>query len=124
MEALLQGAGQVVLNGSGYGVIRFAPQGERWEILGMTLQCSDFAGPPQFEAIGRIYLDTISMGNVRVTSYAASSGNTASAAGDPIYVTDGQAMWIEWTGGTPGVTAFCTFRGFKSDPNGGFRAVR
>lgn len=123
-NALLSGSGQVVLDANGYGIIRFAPQGELWEIQGITLQCSDFAGPPSNEALGRVYRDTISPVNVVATSYAASSGNTASASGDPIRLTDGQAVWFEWTGGTPGVTAYVTFRGIKSDPMGGFRAVR
>lgn len=123
-NALLNVAGSVILDGNGYGSIRFAPQGELWEVQGIVVQCSDFAGPPAFEAIGRVYQGTISPGNVRATAYAASSGNSASAAGDPIRLVDGEPMFIEWTGGTPGVTAYVTIRGIKSSPSGGFRAVR
>lgn len=122
-NSLLSGSGSVVLDSNGYGYIRFAPQGALWEVQNVVLQCSDFAGPPTKEAIGRIYTDTISPLNCVTTSYAASSGNTA--GGDPpIRLTDGQPMFVEWTGGTPGVTAYATFKGIQSDPQGGFRAVR
>jgi hypothetical protein len=122
-NALLSGSGQVVLSGSGYGVISFAPQGELWEIQGVTMQTSDYTSPT-LEATGRIYTDVVSPLNVRAVSMAASTGSTATAQGDPIRLTDGQRIWFEWTGGTPGVTATVTFRGVKSNPTGGFRAVR
>lgn len=123
-NALLRASGQVVLNGSGYGYVRLAPQGEFWEVESITLQCSDYAGPPTFEAIGRIYQDVIAPYTVVATSVAASTGNTASASGAPIRLVDGQPMFAEWTGGTPGVTATVIITGLKSDPQGGFRAVR
>lgn len=122
-DALLSAQSSVVLNASGYGVIRFAPQGELWEVQRMTLQCSDYAGPPVNEAIGRIYVDAVSPPNVIATAYAASSGTTAGGE-PPIRLTDGQPLFVEWTGGTPNVTATVTFSGIRSNPQGGFRAIR
>lgn len=105
-----------VVGVAGYGAIRFSPSGEKWEITRTHVRCSTSVS----EAECRIYFGQIRPDTVLDGTYSGSSGDTTDT---PIYLEDGQAIFIVWSGGDDGATAFVTLSGWKSTPDGGFRAV-
>lgn len=105
-----------VLDGVGYGYVRLAATGEKWEITRTFVACSTRTS----EASCRIYANAISLANAIDGTHSGSSGDTSDTR---YYLEDGQAIFVEWTGGDPGATATVTLSGWKSVPDGGFRAV-
>src|SRR6185369_16786238 len=106
----------VVLNGSGYGVIRVAPAGESWQVVFMTIQCDTNVNEASF----RVYSPILGDPYIKDTSGMGSSGDTS----DTVYfLNDGQALFLEWSGGDAGTTARANLTYFKTVPeNRGFRA--
>jgi hypothetical protein len=113
-EAILEGGGQVTLDGSGYGYLRFAPQGEQWEIHYTNVSVATHVK----EAQGRTYIRQI---GPQYTIDTTASGSTGDTSDTVIYLPDGVAVFFEWTGGDASAVASVAFRGFKSPPVGGFR---
>lgn len=112
----LDGAGSVVLDATGYGTVRLAPSGEKWEIRRVHVECSTAT----LEAQSKTYRNQIAPRYVIDGTYSGSTGDTSDT---PIYLEDGQAMIVEWTGGDVGATATVTISGWRSAPSGGFRAI-
>lgn len=108
--------GSVTLDGTGYGYVRLAPSGEKWEVRRVRVECSTTTN----EAQCKTYRNQIASRYVIDGTYSGSTGDTSDT---PIYLEDGQAMIVEWTGGDAGATATVTISGWRSVPAGGFRAV-
>ena len=108
--------GTVVLNGTGYGYVRLSPQGEKWEIRRTFVQCSTRTN----EARCVVYGQQIGEQYALDGTYSGSSGDTSDTV---IYLEDGQPLFVEWSGGDAGATAVVTISGWRSVPDGGFRAV-
>lgn len=106
----------VVLNGSGNGQVRFAPVGESWHVTATTVKASTSTIDAQAKIYQRQVLDSCIVDN---GTYSGSSGDTSDT---DIYLTDGEPMFVVWTGGDAGATATATIQGWKSMPQGGFRA--
>lgn len=104
----------LVLDGTGYGTIRLAPSGERWEIDRMHVRCSSRTN----EARCIIYRGHIRRDLVVDATYSGSSGDTTDTR---IYLEDGEAIHVEWTGGDSGATATVSLSGLRTAPTGGFR---
>lgn len=96
--------GQVTLDGSGYGYIRFAPVGTSWEITSASVACSSAAK----EAVCRVYRGLI--GPVYMIDQSV-SGSTGDVTNTVYKLNDGEALLVEWTGGDPGATATCRLSG-------------
>lgn len=101
---------------TGYGVIRLSPRGEKWEISRVHVECSTRVS----ESECRWYLGQIRPDAIIDGTYSGSSGDTSDTTA---YLEDGQAMFLEWRGGDNGATATVTVSGWKSAPEGGFRAI-
>lgn len=112
----LKTSGNVVLDGTGYGYIRLSPTGEKWQVTRTHVECSDRTN----EAECRLYDGYVATTTIIDGTYAGSSGDTSDVT---YYLEDGEAVFIVWTGGTAGATASVTLSGWKSLPEGGFRAV-
>lgn len=103
----------VTLDANGDGTIRLSPAGEKWEVTSTYVECSDTTS----EAVCKVFRrNGFPLGG----TYSGSSGD---ANDTRYYLEDGHAVTIEWTGGTPGATATVTLTGWRSAPDGGFRAV-
>lgn len=114
--ARLDASGSAILDGTGYGTVRLAPAGEKWEIRRSRVECSTNT----LEAVCRLYQGRIASSAVVDGTEAGSTGDTSDTV---FYLEDGQALFVEWSGGDPGATATVTVSGWKSMPEGGFRAV-
>lgn len=112
----LDASASVILDSSGYGYVRLAPTGEKWEITRSRMECNTSVN----EALGKMYVNVISNNKVVDGTYSASTGDTSDTV---VYLEDGQAIFYEWTGGDAGATATVTLSGWRSTPDGGFRAV-
>lgn len=108
--------GSVILDANGRGSIRLAPQGEKWQVTRTRVDCSTRVN----ESEARWYLRQIAPRNI---IDGTSSGSTGDTSDTVAYLEDGQAMFIEWTGGDAGATAVVTVSGWRSPPEGGFRAI-
>jgi hypothetical protein len=106
----------VTLDVNGYGAIRLAPAGQKWQITSTNVLCSTRVA----EARCRVYIGQVSDSNVIDGTYSGSSGDTSDTV---YYLNDGEAMWVEWSGGDPGAIATVKINGWTSVPNRGFRAV-
>lgn len=94
----------VVLDGSGNGTVSFQPNGSNARITNLFVKTSTQV----LQATCQIYLGTISDTNrINITN----SGSTGAAATGNIDVTDGQTVFVVWTGGDAGATATATFVG-------------
>ena len=116
LAALLDVDGSVTLDGSGYGVVRLAPAGEKWEVRRTRTECSTATN----EATVKVYRNQVAPRYVIDGTYSGSTGDTSDTV---YYLEDGQAVIIEWSGGDPGATATVTLSGWRSEPSGGFRAI-
>lgn len=115
-DAILNYSAQVTLDGSGYGTIRVGPTGEQWYITRTMVRASTHVR----EAVCTIYQTNIGANFQRDITYTGSSGDTSDTQH---HITDGDALWIEWSNGDAGATATVTFSGTRSNPQGGFRAI-
>lgn len=106
----------VPLNANGYGYVRIGPSGEKWEITHMHVEVSSRVS----EAVCKVYRGQIASNRVVEGTYSGSTGDTSDTKH---YLEDGSGLFIEWTGGDANATATVTVSGWKSVPDGGFRAV-
>jgi hypothetical protein len=95
----------VVLDGSGNGVIRLAPQlAKSWTVRYLTMRCSSAVR----EALGYVYANYVGDAYLLDNTFTAASGDTT----DTVYdVPDGHCLQIRWVGGDAGATATVTWRG-------------
>ena len=107
---------QITLDANGYGYIRLAPAGKKWQITSINVLCSTHV----LEARARIYVDQIGDAYAIDGTYSGSSGDTSDTV---FYLTDGQPMYVEWSGGDVGTIASVRVLGWASVMNMGFRAV-
>ena len=110
--------GQVTLDGSGTGTLRFAPAGEQWSIENISVSVSTHVN----EATANVYLGYIGPQYAQSGTYAGSSGDSNDLS-QPIPLTDGQALWVQWTGGDAGAIATAVLTGKKTVVNRGFRTA-
>jgi hypothetical protein len=117
-QARLEVTGSVTLNGSGAGTVRLAPAGESWLITNMSVKTNQTSvtNEARAQAYRRQVLDSTLIDS---GTYSGSSGDTSDTQ---FLLTDGEPVFIVWTGGDAGVVATVTLQGFKSTPQGGFRA--
>lgn len=101
---------------TGYGVVRLSPAGEKWEIRRTRV----FTSTRNDEAECKMYVNQIAPQHEVEGTWSGSSGDTSDT---PIYLEDGQALFIVWSGGDNGATATVTVSGWRSVPDGGFRAI-
>lgn len=107
----------VTLDGAGSGAVRFAPAGEQWEVLNISVKCSTAVN----ESTAQVYIGQIGQLYRHSGTYAGSTGDNNTLE-QPIILTDGQPLYVAWTGGDVGATATATLSGNRTVPNRGFRA--
>lgn len=106
----------VVLDASGAGSVSFQATGQSMEIRNMSVRVSTTSA----ESTATVYKNQI---GAAYQLSATQSGSTGDNNADPIPLTDGEKIIIEWTGGDVGATATATISGVASVTGGGFRAV-
>lgn len=116
MRALLAQSAQAVVDAQGVATIRMAPQGEDWEITRLTVKVSTKV----LEAEASYYLTNISADALQEATQMGSTGDTTDTN---LTLTDGDPLWVRWTGADVGAMATVTIRGWRTQPVGGFRAV-
>ncbi len=116
MPALLNLSSQVVVDGSGRAVVQFRPAGENWTVNRLTVKVSTRVQ----EAKAAYYLTNIGDVFLQEETYSGSSGDTTDIT---LYLTDGDPLYVQWTGADVGAIATATIRGTKTTPANGFRAV-
>jgi hypothetical protein len=92
------------LDGSGNGTVTFQPNGSSARITNLFVKVSTTTA----QATCTIYKGQIADGNAINTT---NSGSTGSAASGAIDLTDGEVLYVRWTGGDAGATATATFTG-------------
>lgn len=117
-NGLLNLYGQIVLDGAGQGVVRLAPSGETWSVRSISVS----ADITTSESIATVYEGQVSVVTRHSGTVTGSSGDTNTLE-QPIILTDGKPLYIQWVGGTPGATATAVVTGLKTVTNRGFRAV-
>lgn len=109
--------GTVTLDGTGMGAVRFAPTGEEWDVQNISVKCSTAVN----EATAQVYIGQIGQLYRHSGTYAGSTGDNNNLE-QVIHLTDGQPLFVVWTGGDAGATATATLSGQKTVPDRGFRA--
>jgi hypothetical protein len=107
---------KVTLNASGYGFIRFAPAGTSWKVTSISVK----ATTATLEATVAIYRRQI--GTLYIVD-GTNSGSTGDTTDSVLELTDGEPLFVEWTGADANVVAYATLRGMQTVPERGFRAV-
>jgi len=115
VRPLLNQAVQAVVDGTGTATVRFAPTGENWEVNRLTVKVSTRV----LEAKAAYYLTAIGDSYLQEETYSGSSGDTTDTS---LFLVDGDALYVQWTGADIGAIATATLRGWRSVPVGGFRA--
>lgn len=93
-----------VLNGSGNGMVSFQPNGCTVSVSRLFVQVSTTTK----QATVTLYKGGLNASNAIGTIVSGSTGGLASGQ---IFVTDGQTLYVSWTGGDAGATATATFSG-------------
>lgn len=96
--------GQVQLDSTGYGTLRFAPVGTRWSIASTSVSVSSAFK----EATCKIYRNLVGPVYLVDTSVSGSTGDVTDTNYD---VLDGEALIVEWSGGDANATATCRLTG-------------
>lgn len=107
----------VVLDGSGNGTVRFAPVGATWFIDRIAVKVSTRV----LEATAYMYQGFIGDQYLISNTLTGSTGDTST--GDNIMLTDGQALYVVWSGGDAGATATAIVSGRQTVTQRGFRAI-
>jgi hypothetical protein len=94
----------VVLSGSGSGTVTFQPNGNNARITTLYVKASTSV----LQAKCSIYKGQISDSNIIGSTV---SGSTGAPAFGNIDLTDGETLYVVWTGGDAGATATATFTG-------------
>lgn len=92
------------LDGSGNGTVTFQPNGSNARITNLFVKVSTATN----QAVCTIYKGQIADGNAINTTNSGSTGAPATGAID---LTDGETLYVRWTGGDAGATATATFSG-------------
>lgn len=92
------------LDGSGNGTVTFQPNGSNARITNLFVKVSTTTA----QATCTIYKGQIADGNAVNNT---NSGSTGSAASGIIDLTDGEVLYVRWSGGDAGATATATFTG-------------
>ncbi len=108
--------GSLVLDGNGYGALRFAPAGRTWDVYNVSVAVSSNIN----EATATIYKGQIGAVYRHSGTYAGSSGDN-NQMDVPLHLEDGEAMYVVWENGDPGATATAVISGRQTVPGGGFR---
>lgn len=114
MRPLLNASAQAIVDASGIALIRFAPRGEDWEVTRITVKASTRV----LEAKAAYYLTAVGDTYLQEETYSGSSGDTTDTT---LFLTDGDPLYVRWTGADVGATATATLRGWRTQPVGGFR---
>lgn len=93
-----------ILDGSGNGTVSFQPNGCTVSISRLFVQVSTSTK----QATVTLYKGGTNASNAIGTIVSGSTGGLASGQ---IFVTDGQTLYVTWTGGDAGATATATFSG-------------
>lgn len=91
----------VVLNGSGYGIVQIQATRGDWVILYTTVTVSSQTLQPQVF----VYRGLISPSNVVDSTYSGASDSSDTR----ILLRQGQVLIVEWQNGDPGAVATVTF---------------
>jgi hypothetical protein len=106
---------QAVVNASGVATISVAPHGENWRIQSNTVKVSTKV----LEARAQSYRGySVADAYLIEGTFSGSSGDTSNT---DIFLTDGQAFTVQWTGADVGAIATLIIMGWRSTPSGGFR---
>lgn len=95
---------QVVLDGAGGGNLTFQPNGSNARITNLYVKTSTSVK----QAVCTIYKGQIASSNIIDST---NSGSTGASAKGAIDLMDGETLFVVWTGGDAGATAFATFTG-------------
>lgn len=93
-----------VLDGSGNGTVTFQSNGSNARVTNLFVKVSTATA----QAKCTIYKGQVSDGNAVNTTNSGSTGATASGVID---LTDGETLYVRWTGGDAGAIATATFTG-------------
>lgn len=115
MKPLLNQSLQTTVGADGTATLMFAPHGENWEVNRLTVKVSTRV----LESKASYYLTNIGDQYLQEETYSGSSGDTTDTS---LFLTDGDPLWVKWTGADIGAVATATLRGWRSAPAGGFRA--
>ncbi len=110
-------SGNVTLDGSGNGILRFAPAGTRWRLVNVSVKASSAV----LEATATLYKGFVG-DQYRIEGTSAGSTGDTTQLDNPITLNDGEAFWVVWIGGDPGAVATAVILGQQSVPRRGFRA--
>lgn len=94
----------VVLNGSGNGQLTFQANGSNARITNLYVNVSTTVA----QAVCTIYKGQVATSNIIDST---NSGSTGASAKGAIDLTDGETLYVVWTGGDAGATAYVTFTG-------------
>jgi hypothetical protein len=95
---------QVPLDGSGNGTMTFQVNGSNARVTNLYVKVSTSTK----QAVCTMYKGQVADSNLIQSTNSGSTGATASGAID---LTDGETLYVVWTGGDAGATAFATFTG-------------
>lgn len=94
----------VVLDGSGNGTLTFQPNGSNARITNLYVNVATSVA----QAVCTIYKGQVAPSNIIDST---NSGSTGASAKGAIDLTDGETLYVVWTGGDAGARAFATFTG-------------
>jgi len=111
--------GNVTLDASGNGTLRFAPAGTSWTIERIAVKATTHT----LESVCRIYNGPgVSDNYYVVGTLSGSTGDTTT--GDNIFLIDGSPLYIAWTGGDVGAVATAIVWGRRLISGMGFNAFQ
>jgi hypothetical protein len=107
IERPFQDSRNVVLDGSGYGIVTFGPgrPNTQWSVERISVQVSSHVSEP----IANIYRGTVNPGTFITGTYSGSNDTDSQISDSPLF--PGEYYTVEWTGGDVGATAICSFGG-------------
>lgn len=94
----------VVLDGSGNGTLTFQPNGSNARITNLYVNVATSVA----QAVCTMYKGQVAPSNIIDST---NSGSTGASAKGNIDLTDGEILYVVWTGGDAGARAFATFTG-------------
>lgn len=100
----------VVLNGSGNGQLTFQANGSNARITNLYVNVAPLAPATSvvLQATCTIYKGQVAPSNIIDST---NSGSTGASAKGAIDLTDGETLYVVWSGGDAGASAFATFTG-------------
>lgn len=95
---------RVTLDGSGNGTLTFQPNGSNARITNLYVNVATSVK----QAVCTMYKGQVAPSNIIDST---NSGSTGASAKGAIDLTDGETLYVVWTGGDAGAVAFATFTG-------------